>query len=111
MAEEQPTMGQEDNKKGRVRKSLVSAKGAVTRTVGKATGAEFREEFEKFTDAVTTSVMGLHGDMLELEARVDKIQTPGSDIAFQPSTRLALAALVISIFALLLSAAALFAAL
>jgi hypothetical protein len=59
-------------------KHLDSARETVGDSIDKLTGARFREEFEKFTDAVTKVVLGVHREQAELRAqlgRLDKVVT------------------------------------
>ena len=63
------------DKKGRLRKAVNTAKEAVAKRVDVATGTEFRKDFEEFTDAVTTSVVGMHGDIKEIASRLDHLDS------------------------------------
>ncbi len=44
-------------------------------TTDTITGVQFRRQFEDFTDAVTTTVVGVHRDQEELQERTDKLDS------------------------------------
>ena len=48
--------------------------GGVSGAVDAATGNAFREQFDGFTDAVTTSVIGVHQDQKELAERLASLE-------------------------------------
>ena len=57
--------------KGQVQQAAAAGK----RVTGALTGAQFRRQFEDFTDTVTTAVVGVHRDQNELKERVAKLET------------------------------------
>ena len=62
-----------------IRNRLRQAVGAAgERAMGAAdtvTGVRFRRQFEDFTDAVTTAVVGVHRDQADLRDRVERLET------------------------------------
>jgi len=63
-----------------LRGTLGTARQAVTRSFDRLTGAEFRRQFQEFTNVVTTTVLGIHRDQSELRDRVTRLeQRPGED--------------------------------
>lgn len=69
-------VGSTDGKR-RLRKAVDAAKEAVSKRVDVATGSEFRNDFEEFTDAVTTSVVGMHGDITDIASRLSQLEDEG----------------------------------
>ena len=86
---------------GRLGDTFISVRQAFGRSFDRLTGAEFRRQFEEFSNVVATTVLGIHRDQSELGQRVDKIEQA------QPSSRLAnkllIATLLFSLGALILS--------
>jgi thioredoxin reductase len=55
-----------------------AVRGTTERVTGAAdtiTGVQFRKQFEDFTDAVTTAVVGVHRDQADLRERLAKLET------------------------------------
>lgn len=79
------TPGEESEKPGigrRLREAMETTGERVTGTADTITGAQFRRQFEDFTDAVTTAVVGVHRDnsetqrnLAELDSKVERGQT------------------------------------
>jgi len=59
----------------RLRDAVGSVGETVTGTADTITGLQFRKQFEDFTDAVTTAVVGVHSDQGDLRERVDALET------------------------------------
>lgn len=59
----------------RLRDAVGSVGETVTGTADTITGLQFRKQFEDFTDAVTTAVVGVHRDQGDLRERVDALET------------------------------------
>ena len=55
-----------------------AASGAFGRSFDRLTGAEFRRQFEEFTNAVSTTVVGVHRDQEELGRRLEEYQSENS---------------------------------
>lgn len=60
---------------GRLRDAVGSVGETVTGTADTITGLQFRKQFEDFTDAVTTAVVGVHRDQGDLRERVDALES------------------------------------
>ena len=59
----------------RLRDAVGSVGETVTGTADTITGLQFRKQFEDFTDAVTTAVVGVHRDQGDLRERVDELES------------------------------------
>lgn len=57
----------------RLREGVGAARERIVGTADTITGVQFRRQFEDFTDAVTTAVVGVHRDQGELQERADKL--------------------------------------
>lgn len=99
-------MADENESRGRLRDRIGSAREGVRSSVDRLSGAEFRREFEQFTEAVTTAIVGLHGDATEMRGKMELIerQRNSAEEARKPG-RLTLVALVVSMLAVLLAVA------
>ena len=98
---------------GRLRRTVGAAREGLTGTVDTVTGVTFREQFEDFTDAVTTTVIGVHEDQVELRERLFRLEqrpspVPSSGLsqATVPSKLIAVS-VVLSFLAVLVSVVAL----
>ena len=60
-----------------------AARGAFGRSYDRLTGSEFRRQFEEFTNAVSTAVVGVHRDQAELKERFEQLQDQYSSQASQ----------------------------
>ena len=92
-----------------LRESVGSARQAFARSFDRVTGAEFRRQFEEFTNVVTTTVLGIHRDHSELRDRLEKVQ---GSIQAEPSStpvtqKLVVGTFMFSAVALILGVAAL----
>jgi len=97
-----------NEEKGRLRKTLETARHRIEGSVEKATGTQFRKHFEEFTEAVTTVSLGIHRDQSELGDRVSALeQSQRQPVTHSAGTRVAMWALGASIGALTLGAVAL----
>lgn len=79
------------------RSALQSTTAAVSKAMKKASGAEFRENWQEFSESVTSIVVGLHGENTALKARVAKLERQGSSVK---SIAVAWTALVVALVAL-----------
>ena len=104
-ADQKPAREEGSTDSGRFRGTFVSARQAFGRSFDQLTGAEFRRQFEEFSNVVTTTVMGIHRDQSELKDRLARIEQT------QPSSpsanKLVIATFVFSLVALILGIAAL----
>ena len=57
-----------------LRGTLGTARQAVTRSFDRLSGAEFRRQFEEFTNVVTTTVLGIHSDQSDLRGRLARLE-------------------------------------
>lgn len=95
---------EEKAKRKGLRGTLGSARDAIGGSFYKVSGTAYRRKFEQFTNVVQTTVVGIHRDQQELNARLEKLE--GSK-ASSPTHRLIVAALVISVIAAILAITAL----
>lgn len=58
----------------RLRQGLGNAQERVVGTADTITGVEFRRQFEDFTDAVTTTVIGVHREQGALRERLEDLE-------------------------------------
>lgn len=59
----------------RLRDAVGSVGETVTGATDTITGLQFRKQFEDFTDAVATAVVGVHRDQGDLRERVDALES------------------------------------
>ncbi len=59
----------------RLRETVRATGEGITGTADTITGVQFRRQFEDFTDAVTTTVVGVHRDQEKLQERTDKLES------------------------------------
>ena len=104
MVEEDRDQGEESQG---FRGTLDSARQAFSRSFDRVTGAEFRRQFEEFTNVVTTTVLGIHRDQSELGGRLAKVERSTSTEPTTPSNRLVKWAFIFSLVAVILGVAAL----
>ena len=96
---------EEGSDSGRLSDTFVSARQAVGRSFDRLTGADFRRQFEEFSNVVTTTVLGIHRDQSEFSdrlARIEQTQPSGT-----PAKELVIATLVFSLIAVILGIIAL----
>jgi len=106
--EDQQQVREEDSTdSGRLRGTFLSARQAFGRSFDQLTGAEFRRQFEEFSNVVTTTVLGIHRDQLELSERLARIEQtqPSSS---RSDNKMVKATFLLSLVAVILSVAALF---
>ncbi len=60
---------------GRMRQGFDAARGRAVSAADTVTGVQFRRQFEDFTEAVTTAVVGVHRDNEELKDQTDQLNT------------------------------------
>jgi len=65
---------------GKLRRTYERARESVTEGVDKITGREFRRQFEEFTDAVTTSVLGIYRDGAVAKDRIEQAEKRVAEI-------------------------------
>jgi len=90
---------------GRLTDTFVSARQAFGRSFDRLTGAEFRRQFEEFSNVVTTTVMGIHRDQSELKDRLASIEQ--TQPLNSSANKLVIATFVFSLVAVILGIAAL----
>lgn len=56
------------------RTALESTSAAVSKAMKKASGSEFRENWQEFSESVTSIVVGIHGENTALKARMDALE-------------------------------------
>ncbi len=83
----------------KARAVVASTKGAVTKGMRKASGVEFRENWQEFSEAVTTIVVGLNAENQSLRAEVDLLKRTGAN---RTTLWVSILALVVAIVALAL---------
>ncbi len=95
-----------------LRGTFGSAREALGSSLDKISGTAYRRQFERFTNIVETTVVGVHRDQIELNRRLEKIErsTPAKPSA-PPTQKLVMAAVVFSLIAAILAAASLVASL
>ena len=106
--EDQQQVREEDSTdSGGLRGTFLSARQAFGRSFDQLTGAEFRRQFEEFSNVVTTTVLGIHRDQLELSERLARIEQtqPSSS---RSDNKMVKATFLLSLVAVILSVAALF---
>ena len=59
---------------GRLQSTLDAAKERVGDTAGTVTGKKFRQQFEEFTNVVTTTVVGVHQDQAGLRDTLSRLE-------------------------------------
>ena len=91
-----------------LRESVGSARQALARSFDRVTGAEFRRQFEEFTNVVTTTVLGIHRDQSELRDGLDKVEgTIQAEPSTPPTQKLVFGTFIFSLIALILGVVAL----
>ena len=102
---QQPAREEGSTDSGRLSDTFVSARHAFGRSFDRLTGAEFRRQFEEFSDVVTTTVLGIYRDQSELSDRLARIeQTRPSNPS---ANKLVMATFVFSLVAVILGIVAL----
>lgn len=94
------------NESGRLRGTFVSARQAFGRSFDRLTGAEFRRQFEEFSNVVTSTVLGIHRDQSELSDRLARIEqtrpsNPSANKLVKATFVFSLVAVILGIVALL----------
>ena len=107
--DDQEDQGREETAEDRgLRGTLDSARQAFTRSFDRLTGTQFRRQFEEFTNVVTTTILGIHRDQLELRERLERV---GHSTQAEPSTgriqKLVIWAFIFSLVAVILGVVAL----
>ena len=88
---------------------FTSARRAFESSYERVTGAEYRRQFEEFTNVVSTAILGVHRDQSELRDRLDSIGSSQHEESSAVSSiwkwtlAVALLALFISLIALIRS--------
>jgi hypothetical protein len=86
-----------------IQRRMRSAGQAVGDSLDKLTGAGARRQSEEFTNAVTTSVLGIHRDLLALSDRVKQVEQTQSQEITAPSSIVSTMAVILSLIAIILS--------
>ncbi len=68
----------------RVRGGAGRARQALSNSADQVSGREFRRQYEEFADVVSTSVIGLDGDLRHLSKSVDELQQQLANLAVTP---------------------------
>ncbi len=68
----------------RVRGGAGRARQALSNSADQISGREFRRQYEEFADVVSTSVIGLDGDLRHLSKSVDELQQQLANLAVTP---------------------------
>ena len=90
-----------------LRGTFRSARQAFARSLDRVTGAEFRRQFEEFTNVVTTTVLGIHRDQSELGERLARVEHSTKAEPSTPSQKLVMGAFIFSLAAVILGVVAL----
>lgn len=108
-ADQQPTTRAESADSRSLRGTFVSARQGIGRSFDRLSGAEFRQQFEEFSNVVTTTVLGIHRDQSELSARLERIEKarPSNPPINTPANQLAKLVFVSSLIAAILATVAL----
>jgi hypothetical protein len=75
-----PNVDEESSRRG-LRDIAGAARETLGRSFDRISGAEFRGQFEDFTNAVSTTVVGVHRDQAEIVKKFDELQKEISDLA------------------------------
>ena len=102
---QQPAREEGSTDSGRLSDTFVSARQAFGRSFDRLTGAEFRRQFEEFSNVVTTTVLGIHREQSELSDRLARIEQ--AQLSRPPANKLVIATIVFSLVAVILGIAAL----
>jgi hypothetical protein len=82
-------------------KSVVTATTTgLSKAMRKASGSEFRENWQDFSESVTTILVGLHGEVTALKGRIAELEARKSA---RGGTILGAIALIVSLVALLVA--------
>ena len=68
----------------RVRGGAGRARQALSNSADQISGREFRRQYEEFADVVSTSVLGLDGDLRHLSKSVDELQQQLANLEVAP---------------------------
>jgi hypothetical protein len=104
-AGQQPCQEEENTESGRISDSFMAARQAFGRSFDRLTGAEFRRQFEEFSNVVATTVLGVHRDQSELNERIARIEQ--SQRPSPSANKLVIATFVFSLVAVILGITAL----
>ena len=104
-ADKQQAPAEEPTDSGRLSGTFISARQAFGRSFDRLTGAEFRRQFEEFSNVVTSTVLGIYRDQSELSDRLAKIEqtrpsTPSDNKLVKATFVLSLVAMILGIWAL-----------
>ncbi len=105
-ARPQPAQEEGNTDSGRLSDTFLSARQAFGRSFDRLTGAEFRRQFEEFSNVVTTTVLGIHREQLELSDRLARIEqtrpsNPSANKLVKATIVFSLVAVILGIVALL----------
>lgn len=107
-ADQQGAPQEDSTDSGPLNSAFVSARQAFGRSFDRLTGAEFRRQFEEFSNVVTSTVLGIHRDQSELSDRLAKIEqtrpsTPTANGLVKAAFVFSLVAVILGIAALLIT--------
>ena len=105
-ADQQRAPEEEATESGPLSGTFVSARQAFGRSFDRLTGAEFRRQFEEFSNVVTSTVLGIYQEQSELGERLAKIEqtppsTPSANKLVKATFVFSLVAVILGIWALL----------
>ena len=81
------------NRPGLLRRFARRARNRAVGTFDTVTGLQPRRQFEEFTDAVTTTVMAVYQDQIQLKKRVEGLESVNRDLGHIRRIRLVAIAL------------------
>ena len=91
-----------------LRGTFDSARQVFASSLDRLTGAEFRRQFEEFTNVVATTVLGIHRDQSELRERLGRVDHSTQAEPSAPVTqKLVVWAFIFSLVAVILGVVAL----
>ena len=70
---------QQNDRPGLLRRFARGARDRTAGTIGAVTGAQYRRQFEEFTDAVTTTVVAVHQDQVQFKKRAEELEAAHRD--------------------------------
>ena len=70
---------QRTDRPGLLRRFARGARNRTAGTIGAVTGAQYRRQFEEFTDVVTTTVVAVHQDQVQFKKRAEELEAAHRD--------------------------------
>ena len=91
-----------------LRGTIDSARQAFARSFDRLTGAEFRRQFEEFTNVMATTVLGIHRDQSQLREKLARIEhSTQAETTTTPVHKLVIWAFIFSLVAVIVGVVAL----